>query len=1070
MAFARSYRHSGRWTVVALMTAAAAFGSAQTDAFLSHPDIHGDRIVFTAEGDLWLADAGTGEAWRITSDPGMETAARFSPDGSMIAFTAGYDGGSDVYVMPAAGGVPKRLTFDAAPEELSGSVVTGWTPDGKNVLFTSGSSLYAPKFEQQTTQELFSVPVSGGLPKRLPVPRATYATLSADGRILAYVPSSNAWMNWFRYQGGEADQIWTTDLTTHRFTRLTDSGHVDTQPAWLNGNLYFVSERGGVRNLWRLDPATKRTVQATFSTDLPVRDPASDGKRIIYQLGPRLAIYDPKTNTSKTVPIRLHSDRVHARPYEIPIAGPVADRSRMGDAIDPKGTRVARAVRGHLVTVAVGEGPMHTLVGDSSQRAQNPAWSPDGKTIAYVSDASGEEEVYLIADEDRAVPRRLTHGLEGQHGTPSWSPDGKWLLLGNRTGGIQLIDAATGTVKTIAQNQGENAGYGLAQDFTFSPDGRWVAYALSAGWRFGTVYLYEIATGRTIRVSHPDIDSGGPAFSPDGKYLFVLQGRNITQEWTGISGRMSQIYKAQVTGYCLNPDVRPPSETSAAKGGIVPEGLSERVFDLGVAPGRYTGLLPLAGSLLVQTESGLLTYDYASGKTKTWAEGVHLIEPSRDGKKLLVEGPSGLQAIDAEGGPIAVGAGAIKMDGLTISIDPQAEWRQIFEESWRIARDFFYAPNMHGVDWAAVRKKYEAQLPLVACRVDLLFLLRSMISELNTGHCFTGAWPEFVGRTARPAVLGADLEWDTAAGAYRIARILKGNAWNPNRRSPFAEPGLKVREGDYLFKIGGQTLRGDENPASLLLGTAGRPTEVTVGASPSTARVLTIKPLASDLDLRTSAWVEERRAYVEKASGGQIAYVNLGDMGGTGATQYAQQYYPNVEKPGILFDIRGNDGGNISGNVLSDLTSRSTGYFAYRAGGNYRRENWAPRGQLALLANEWSFSDADFFSEWFKRLQVGPLIGHRTAGGTVGPAGYRLVDGSGIGIPNYGAWTGNEWIVEGRGAVPDVEIDQDPTALLAGRDPQLEKAVEILLARIKAHPLPKLVPPAYPVKTGGSRG
>jgi tricorn protease len=1078
------------WLSLALSAACLA----DTQAFLTRPDIHGSQVVFTAEGDLWLADITTGDARRLTSDPGVETDAHFSPDGTQIAFTANYDGGIDVYVIPVNGGIPKRLTYDPSGEnsvsDREDTAALGWTPDGKNVLFRSSGKLYAPYNEQLMTQQLYSVPAAGGLPTLLPVPKGSFAALNVDGHTLAYVPTSNMWMYWFRYEAGQADKIWLADLQSGKFTQLTNSKGVDTQPVWVGASIYFVSERSGVRNLWKLDPGTNRVKQVTFSTDVPVRYPSSDGKRVIFELGARLAVFDPATGVARVTPVQLHSDQIHARPFEVPVT------ESGGAGIGPTGKRVAIVARGHLVTVPAGEGSMRTLVNDSSQRVQNPAWSPDGRQIAYVSDAAGEEQVYLIDDADEATPRRLTKDLAGEHGTPVWSPDGKYLLLGNRAADIQLIDATTGAVKKVAHNEGALDSGDVQNDFCFSPDGRWVAYSASVGGRISTVVLYEVATGKSTILSDPAIDSSSPVFSPDGNYLFMLQQRSLSNEWTRFTGRMNHKYAAKVTAFALaagtgtpfqpkdedegeparKPDeakpAEKPDEAPARDTKIDLDGIRDRYFDMRVPAGPYTRLLAAPGRLLLQSGASVVAFDVSSKTVTTLANDVHLIELSRDRKKLLVGGSAGLQVIDPSGGSVPPGTGALKLSGLTVTVDPVKEWRQIFYESWRVGRDFFYDPNMHGVDWNAIKTKYEAELPLVASRHDLTLLTIDMLSELNTGHCGAGAPSEFQRRPARPGLLGVDLTWDRVACAYQIQHILRGDSWNPESRSPFAEPGINVHEGDYLLKIRGNTLKKDQDPAALLLGTAGLTISVTVNYKPTLvgARTLSVTPLASDRDLRLQDWINGRRAYVEKASGGQIAYVYLGDMGAMGARQFAQAYYPNVDKPGIIIDVRGNGGGNISGNVLNDLGSRITGYFSFRAGGTYRREGWAPLGQVVAVTNEWAFSDGDYFSEFFKRLKIGPLVGHRTGGGVVGAGGYRLVDGGGIGIPNYGAWVPGEWIVEGRGAVPDVEVDQDPAAVMAGKDPQLDKAIEILLDNLKKHPFQKPIHPPFPVKLGGSRG
>jgi tricorn protease len=1072
------------WLILTL----CAYGRADAQAgYLTYPDIHGNQVVFTAEGDLWLADIATGDAWRLTSDPGVETSARFSPDGAQVAFSATYDGGIDIYVMPTRGGVPKRLTYEPDNQDLERTL--GWTPDGKSVLYRSRAAISAPYLEQYWTQQLYTVPAAGGLPVPLPVPRGSYAALNADGHTLAYVPASTMWMAWFRYEAGRADKIWLADLRSGKFSQLTDSKGVDTQPVWVGATLYFVSERSGVRNLWRLDPATRKATQATFSTDLPVRNPSSDGKRIVFQLGPRLALFDPATGASHVLPIRLHSDRIHARPFEAPVT------ASDGAGLGPTGRRVALAARGHLVTVSTGDGAMHTLVSDSAQRVQNPAWSADGKWIAYVSDASGEEQVYLIADEEGATPRQLTHDLAGEHSAPVWSPDGKHLLIGDRVGDIQLIDATTGAVKRIAHSEGYLGSDNVQDDFTFSPDGQWVAYSIRTDRRISGVFLYEIATGRSTLLTLPEICSVAPAFSADGKYLFMLQERSLSQLWSRVTGRMNIDYAYRVTGFALTASAKTPfalkddAETTTQKpdGAQAPQpvgaagghtqidldGIQERYFGLRVPTGKYTGLLALPGRLLLQTDASIQAFDIASGTLTTLANNTPWLSLSRDGKKLLAGKSTAPQIIDPTGGPVAPGASALKLDGLTVTVDPATEWHQIFEESWRVGRDFFYATNMHGVDWKAIRAKYEAQLPLVASRYDLTLITRDMISEFNTGHTFAGAESEFQSRPARPGTLGVDLVWDSAAGACKIRRIFRGDAWQPELRSPFAEPGVEVREGDYLLKIQGVALRPDQDPAALLIGTAGRTISVTVNSRPTLAgaHTLLVTPLADDKPLRLLDWIRSRKEYVAKVSDGQIAYVYLSDMGGTGAVQFAQSYYPNVDKPGIIIDVRGNTGGNISGNVLNDLASRITGYFSYPAGGPYgRREGWAPLGQVVAIANEWTWSDGDYFAAFFQRLKIGPLVGHRTGGGLVGSNSYTLVDGGSIGIPNYGVWAPGEWMVEGRGTVPDVEVEQDQADVMAGKDPQLDRAIEILLANLKKHPFTKPVHPPFPVKLGGSRG
>ncbi|HLK13565.1 MAG TPA: hypothetical protein VKT78_02060, partial [Fimbriimonadaceae bacterium] len=668
-----------------LCTLALSMGTAAQpgpEAFLTYPDIHGNQVVFTAEGDLWLADVSTGDARRLTSDPGIETNAHFSPDGSLIAFTASYDGTPNVYVMPSGGGTPKRLTYD--PQRAQ---VVGWTPDGQGVLFRSSSKLEGPTVEQFATWELFSVPLSGGIPKKVAVPRASFAALNADGHSLVFVPTSNEWMNWFRYEAGEADKVWLADLSSGKFTQLTNSKGVDTQPTWAGNTIYFVSERSGVRNLCQLDPATKRVKPITNSTDAAVRHPSSDGKSVVFEVGAGLERFDPSTGHSSPIPVHLHSDQIHSRPFEAPILTSPAD----GAGIGPTGKRVAIASRGHLVTVPAGEGPMHSVTGESGQRIQNPVWSPDGKRIAYVSDASGEEELYLVDAADGSTPKQLTKGLSGENGAPLWSPDGKLIAIGNRDATVHVVDASTGAIKQVSRSNGPVEYDEVQNDFAFSPDGKWLAFAMEQENYFGQVSLYNVASGAVTPVTDSSIDSGSPNFSPDGKYLYVLQARDVKMDFTA-SGRISHQFTQKVTAFTLaasTPTPFTPKDDEEAEPAKKPEeapketkidldGLPGRYFDMNVPAGKYSKLMATTNRLILQSEATVLAFDITSKSLTPLVVGAQAMELSHDGKKLLVHSGPIPRIVDAGGAPAAPGSGALKLVGLTVTVDPVAEWRQIF--------------------------------------------------------------------------------------------------------------------------------------------------------------------------------------------------------------------------------------------------------------------------------------------------------------------------------------------------------------------------------------------------------
>lgn len=1058
---------------------------AEVRGFLTFPDIHGSKAVFTAEGDLWLTDLETGDAKRITTDPGVETRAHFSPDGSQLAFSANYEGGTEIYTMPVDGGIPKRVTYDATGAEL-----LGWTPDGTSVLFRTHSKQVATYVAQFSEFEVYKVSVNGGLPTKIRVPSANFASLAPDGHTLAFVPTSNEWMNWNRYQAGEADQIWLTDLTKGTFDRLTKTDGVETQPVWASGKIYFVSERTGVRNLFELDPSTKKTRQITSFTET-VRNPSTDGKRVIFEVGPSLAYYDPAKGSVKKIDLRLNSDRIHARPFRYPVS------AFTDAAISATGKRVLLISRGHLFSVAVGEGVPHHLAGGGVQRIQNPVWSPDGKKVFFTSDLSGEEELYSCDPAEGATPKQITKGLGGELFTPVVSPDGNLIAIGDRANQIWIVTVATGEKKLLSKDAAGNTYDAPNSDFCFSPDSKWIAYQQALDTTIPQVFLYEIATGKTTTLTDPTIASVSPTFSSDGRWLYCLQSRDIKPATDAISGMIFGDNTVRVTAFALRSDVKSPyldkdeEESDAAKEEtpadgkkmtIELQGLADRLTDMKVPAGRYTKILSQGSRLLLLNATDpaiigatpaldLVAFDPSSKSTSTLTSGVTGLALSADGKKLLVTRPGEAQVVDAGTGPISPSQGAVKTRA-SFSINPEDEWKQIFEESWRVARDFFYDPNMHGVDWKAVKKKYEAQLPLVGSRSDLLRIQKDLISELNTGHCYVGAPGEFTRRPSQMGLLGADIAWNAAVGAYKIEHVYRGDKWDLDTRSPLASQGINIKDGSYLFEIDGVALKKDQDPYQLLIGKVGARVSLKVNEKPTQegAHTYIVTTIGNEEDLRHTEWIEQKRRYVAKASQGKIAYVYISDMEGHGATDFAHDYYGNVLQPGMIFDVRGNGGGFTADQFFAQIASRQTGYFSSRYGNALRVQNWSPIGHLAAITDQWAFSDGEWFSEFWKRIGLGPLVGHRTGGGCVGSGGgYTLIDGGQIFIPNYGAFAPGAWVIEGRGTVPDYEVEQNPAALMEGKDPQLDKTIELLMTEIQKNPVSLPVHPPYPIKTRGSR-
>jgi tricorn protease len=1078
-----------------ILFAAASAANAQ-QPFETKPDIHGDRVVFTAEGDLWLGSIASQTAHRLTSDPATETDAHFSPDGNLIAFSAQYEGGLDVYKMPIAGGPPERLTYDP-----SGAEVQGWTPDGKGIVFRSvRGSVH--------TRHLFVVPAAGGTPAQLPVPRADFGSLASGGK-LAYVPVSWEWANWFHYHGGSADKIWLADLTTHKFTRLTDDPGVDTTPTWAGNQVYFVSERSGWTNLWQIDPQTKAVCQCTQYSDLPVRYPSSDGARVIFQHGGHLALFDPATRHVTELNFQTDSDHIHEREQRVALAtqigpatmftngsgiGPLGNGFNLG----PTGKRILLEARGQIVSIASAAGDMRVLEKKPGARARFPVWAPDGKRFAFVTDRTGENELWIGDAAGGSEPRQLTHGLAANPYPPVWSPDGKWIALYDRESRVLLVDAASGVINVVDQSDRLGAYDNLPGTVVFSPDSHLLAFSrINPNWLFG-VDLYEISSGRKEPVNDGQVSSYAPAFDSTGKFLLFLSDNALDPTMVNLTGKYYLNATTHVEMVALSRDVKSPflpkddeegvavdekqkADEKSAKtpqaGAVEWDGLTARIMQVPLPAGQYSMLDSFPGHILVLDQgqnpspagpplgqSVLLSYDIETRQTVPLAGGIDAFQVSVDRKKLLLASGRRLSVHDLVARPTTMAEGAVDLSPYSITFDPKPEWRQIFEESWRIARDFYYDPKMHGLDWNAVRKRYEALVDKVGDRPDLSRLLANMVSELNTGHAYV-LDPTPRGRPANVGFLGIDVEPVPNAQAVKIVKLLTGDPYDPDVRSPLLEQGMDVHTGDYILEIAGQPVNPNKDFMSLMIGTQGQTVAVMVNSRPTRegARVVRVRPLSSETELRYEDWVNGRTRYVLDHGGPDIGYCHIPDMESGGLTGFLKGQLPNVYKAGMIYDDRYNGGGFVSALILEDIASKVTGWFKPRYGAPWTRETWANIGHKAALCNEYDFSDGEYFIESWKALGIGPVVGTRTGGGEVGSGGgYRLIDGGAIYIPDYGAYRGNEWLVEGHGAIPTVPVEDDPNEVIAGRDPQLDKAIEVLKAEIAKSPVSVPQHPPFP--------
>lgn len=1049
-------------------------------AFQTWPDIHGDRIVFTAEGDLFLGSISSGTAQRLTSSPGMEYRAHFSPDGTQIAFTASYEGSPNVYVISVDGGTPKRLTFGATPEN-----VLGWTPDGKGVLYAGAGQSGEP------VTKLFTVPVAGGEPVELPVPRGQYAVYTGPNE-LAYVPRSNDWANWYRYTAGNNDQIWATDLKSHTFKNLTNNKFIETNPLVCGGKLYDISEASGVRNL----KVVADGKQVTHYVNHPVVHAASDGHLIIFEHGAGLAVYNPADGTSKDLNIQVISDQPHAMPQMVSLRGQVQSVT-----VGPEGNRIAVEARGQIVSVPVKEGAVEVIANGYGSRASLPAWSPDGKQIAFVSDRSGEGQIYVgKADGMNENPTLIAPDLKGNWLALKWSPDGKSLAAEDRLQRVVLIDVATKTAKIVDSPYRQGSYDGTVVAMSFSPDSAYLAFQRTNNEYLSEIKVVNVKTGEGGIVTDGAVNSYQPAFTGDGKYLAFLADRDPQQ----VNDQFIQTYKfgaaTRVSLIALSKSTKSPFEVKNAEEGTAAappaaakstgtvvdfDGIVGRTIDVPLPTSRYFALGAAGNELLLvdQGEYGanngdLVAFDLASKSVRPIANGVAFVQVSgKDSSILVGHSMNDIQVVPVSAASAPPSLGNVNLTQATEMINPRSEWKSVYEEGWRVARDFFYDPNMHGVDWNAVHAKYEAELSHVGTRQDVSYILQDMLSELSVGHCYVGGSAVPYTGPVTPSNTGYLGAVVTAANSgtnafVKIDHILQTNSFHLGNSSPLASPGLNVAEGNYIVSLNGNPLTADNPLPEQLLGQGGQIVDLGVNttASLTGARTITVRLLngAQNRQLVDQDWVVSRENYVKTHGGADFGYVHIPDMETNGFIAFWEGQYPSVYKKGVIYDVRFNGGGLISGWILDAMNAKNWGWFHARDGVNWSRWGYAVTGPKVALCNEYCFSDAEYFSHMFKKMKIGELIGHRTGGGEVGSGGgYSLLDGGTIYVPNYGAFDpdDNRWIVEGHGVEPDIAVDQDPAKVLAGDDPQLDAAILQLKKDLAAHPTPEVKNPPFPDKS-----
>ena len=1088
-----------------LVMSTATLADAQTK-LLRFPDVHGDRVVFVYAGDLWTASTSGGMATRLTAHRGLEVFPRFSPDGEWVAFTGQYDGDEQVYVVPATGGVPRQLTWYPARGPLAprwgyDNQVYDWTPDGQSVLFRS--LRYSVGLSDS---RLFLVSTDGGLPVPLEMPESGAGDLSPDGSRVVYSPLFRDFRTWKRYEGGWAQELYVFDRETHDVQRVTDHPRADRDPMWIRDSIYFTSDRTDTLNLYRFDLGTREIEPLTMSDTWDVRWPGDDGVgQIVYELNGELQLYTLDERRTRPLAITVPDDGLAMRPARVSAGELVEDFE-----LSPKGERALFVARGDIFTAPIENGPTRNLTRSSHAHEKWARWSPDGRQIAFVSDRDGEDEIYVMPQDGSGEPEQLTDGGQAMRYAPEWSPDGRHLAFGDKDGKLHVLEIGSRELTLIADEAN-----GQLRDYTWSPYGGYLAFSLTDDTGFSSIHIWRRADGSLHQVTSDLFHEWNPAWDPDGDYLYYLSDRSFAPqlgsfEWNYLVDRETGIYalalrtdvahplpaqsdEVAVEGDADDADAEAaeaeqaddavgeddPDEADDVPIGIDFDGLARRVVRLPIEFDNYgrlsaghdrvffvrTGASFYGRGSDRPTEVQTFSFDDRMASTLVDAAGGYTV--SHDREKVLVSAGGGYQlhAASGQGDPQTVSTAGLMVDRV-----PAEEWEQIFDEVWRRFRDFFYVENMHGYDWVALREQYRPWLEHVAHRSDLNYVIGEMVAELSVGHAYIagGDWDA----PDRPwvALPGAVFELDRQAGRYRLAAIFEGHNEEPRYRAPLTEVGVDARVGDYVLSIDGDELTAVDNPYRLLRHKADRPVRLTLSAESGgeTTREVTFQPVTDEVSLRYLDEVTANRLAVDTATEGRVGYLHLPDMGASGIREFIKYFYGQIRKDGLIIDVRGNGGGNVSAMLIERLSRELLGTRFSRTEetvGTYPRTVF--HGHLVCILDEDSASDGDIFPYRFREAALGPLIGKRSWGGVVGITNRGpLVDGGTVNVPEFGTNDRDgRWVIEGYGVEPDIEVENDPKSVIAGRDPQLERAIEEIARMIRDDPRPLPIRPAPPVKT-----
>ena len=1053
-------------------------GQTASSLLMRSPTLSRTQIVFSYAGDLWIVGRDGGDASRLTTGVGNEASPMFSPDGQWVAFTGEYDGNVDVFVVPASGGVPKRLTYHPGADQLA-----GWTPDGKSVLFVSQRNSYSGRFAR-----LFTMPVDGGFPTEVPLPMGYEGSFSPDSSRIAYVPLPRGFQAWKRYRGGMTTPIWIANLADSSIERIPRENSNDFNPIWIGDRVYFLSDRNGPITLFAYDVKSKKATAVIPNNGLDIKSASAGPDAIVYEQFGSLNLYDLKSARTRKINVQINADVLTVRAKYEKVAPRILNAS-----ISPTGARAIFEARGEILTVPAEKGDVRNMTGTSGVAERDPSWSPDGKWIAYFSDESGEYALHLRDQTGRGEVKKIDLGTPPSfYYSPTWSPDSKKIAYRDKRLILWYVDIAKGTPVKI-----DNAKRGGGFSPSWSPDSRWIAYIKPIQSWYRVAFAYSLEEAKSYQVTDGLSDVANVAFDRNGKYLYFTASTDIGPavfgfDMTSYPHRPTRsVYVCVLRKDLPSPlapesdeekmtdekpaEKKPEPSKEPPKVTIDFDRIGQRILALAIPARNYIGIEAGKANTLYIAElnepgptpgppaATLHKYDLEKRKLDKVLDGINGFELSANGEKMLYrQGQNWFIAATAQ--PPKPGEGKIKTEEMEVYIDPKAEWQQMYREAWRIERDFFYDPSHHGLDLRATEKRYEPYLASLGHRADLNYLFQEMLGELSVGHLYVQGGDVPNPNRVAGGLLGADYKIEN--GRYRFAKIYDGENWNPQLRAPLTQPGVNVQEGEYLLTVGGRNLTASDNIYSFFESTAGKQIVIRVGPNPdgTGAREVTVVPVPNEIGLRNLAWIEANRRKVNEASGGKLAYVYLPDTAQGGYTSFNRYYFSQLDRDGAVVDERFNSGGQAADYIIDYLRKPLMSYWAVRDGDDYRTPFGTMPGPKVMLVNEYSGSGGDLMPWMFRRAGVGKLIGKRTWGGLVGIGGYPvLVDGGSVTAPHFAFYTPEgQWEIENHGVAPDIEIEFDPAAWRKGRDPQLERAVEILLEDLKRNPHTQPKRPPYP--------